>query len=91
MLVKRKEEGDFAFGTEDLPYYVKKIKEKQCDLDFGVVKQYFPVNLVLSGIFKICQDLFGNHFDILLELYRSLVSFLSRDILCLNYLCLVQA
>lgn len=61
--LKRKEEGDFAFGTEDLPYYVKKIKEKQCDLDFGVVKQYFPVNLVLSGIFKICQDLFGLRFD----------------------------
>lgn len=87
MLVKRKEEGDFAFGIEDLPYYVKKIKEKQYDLDFGVVKQYFPVSLVLSGIFKICQDLFGNHFHFFIELYRSLVSFLSRNILCLINLC----
>ncbi|KAK4429728.1 putative thimet oligopeptidase [Sesamum alatum] len=60
--LKRKEEGD-PFGIEDLPYYVKKIKEHQFDLDFGVVKQYFPINLVLSGIFKICQDLFGLRFE----------------------------
>ncbi|CAA0822740.1 Probable thimet oligopeptidase [Striga hermonthica] len=57
--VKRKEEGEYPFGIEDLPYYVKRLKEEQFDLDFGVIKQYFPVRLVLSGIFKICQDLFG--------------------------------
>lgn len=68
LLVKRKEQGEFAFGIEDLPYYVKKIKEEQCNLDFGVVKQYFPVTLVLSGIFKICQDLFGNCFRFLLKI-----------------------
>ncbi|KAK4381967.1 putative thimet oligopeptidase [Sesamum angolense] len=61
--MKRKEEGEIPFGIEDLPYYVKKIKEQQFDLDFGVVKQYFPINLVLSGIFKICQDLFGLRFE----------------------------
>ncbi|PIN18832.1 Neurolysin [Handroanthus impetiginosus] len=61
--MKRKEEGDTSFGIEDLPYYVKRIKEKQLDLDFGVVKQYFPINLVLPGIFKICQDLFGLRFE----------------------------
>ncbi|KAL0364273.1 UNVERIFIED_CONTAM: putative thimet oligopeptidase [Sesamum angustifolium] len=59
----KKEEGEIPFGIEDLPYYVKKIKEQQFDLDFGVVKQYFPINLVLSGIFKICQDLFGLRFE----------------------------
>ncbi|XP_059633588.1 probable thimet oligopeptidase isoform X2 [Cornus florida] len=56
--LKKKEEGDFPFGIEDLPYYVKRAEEQQFDLDFAAVKQYFPVNLVLSGIFKICQDLF---------------------------------
>ncbi|KAL2253718.1 UNVERIFIED_CONTAM: putative thimet oligopeptidase [Sesamum indicum] len=61
--MKRKEEGQIPFGIEDLPYYVKKIKEQQFGLDFGVVKQYFPINLVLSGIFKICQDLFGLRFE----------------------------
>ncbi|KAL8535208.1 hypothetical protein ACS0TY_011004 [Phlomoides rotata] len=61
--LKRKEEGEIAFGIEDLPYYAKRIKENQCDLDFGVLKQYFPISLVLSGIFKICQDLFGLRFE----------------------------
>ncbi|GFP94493.1 probable thimet oligopeptidase [Phtheirospermum japonicum] len=60
---KSKEEGEYPFGIEDLPYYVKRIKEKQFDLDLGVVKQYFPVSLVISGIFKICQDLFGLRFE----------------------------
>ena len=31
----------------------------QFDLDFGDIRQYFPISLVLPGIFKICQDLFG--------------------------------
>ncbi|KAL3656049.1 hypothetical protein CASFOL_000445 [Castilleja foliolosa] len=62
--LKIKEEGECPFGIEDLPYYVKRIKEKQFDLDFGVVKQYFPVSLVISGIFKICQDLFGLRFEV---------------------------
>ncbi|KAL3835648.1 hypothetical protein ACJIZ3_010384 [Penstemon smallii] len=61
--LKRKEEGEFPFGIEDLPYYVKRFQEQQFDLDFGVIKQFFPVSLVLSGIFKICQDLFGLRFE----------------------------
>lgn len=61
--LKKQEEGELTFGMEDLPYYVKKVRERQYNLDFGVVKQYFPVNLVLSGILKICQDLFGLRFE----------------------------
>ncbi|XP_021893882.1 probable thimet oligopeptidase [Carica papaya] len=57
--LKRKEEGDVPFGIQDLLYYIKKVEEQQFDLDFGAIKQYFPVSLVLSGIFKISQDLFG--------------------------------
>ncbi|KAG2322155.1 hypothetical protein Bca52824_015368 [Brassica carinata] len=57
--LKRKEEGDLPFGVEDLLYYIKRVEELQFDLDFGDIRQYFPVSLVLSGIFKICQDLFG--------------------------------
>lgn len=56
---QRKEEGESPFGIEDLLYYVKRIEERQFDMDFKSVKQYFPVSLVLSGIFKIFQDLFG--------------------------------
>ncbi|CAF2189833.1 unnamed protein product [Brassica napus] len=57
--LKRKEEGELPFGVEDLLYYIKRVEELQFDLDFGDIRQYFPVSLVLPGIFKICQDLFG--------------------------------
>lgn len=61
--LKKEEEGEDPFGIEDLQYYVKRVEEKQFDLDFGVVKQYFPVNVVLSGVLKICQDLYGLRFE----------------------------
>ena len=61
MCYQKKEEGDLPFGVEDLPYYVKKVQDQGFNLDFGALKQYFPVNLVLSGIFKIVQDLFGRY------------------------------
>ncbi|KAJ4837321.1 hypothetical protein Tsubulata_048511 [Turnera subulata] len=61
--LKKKDEGDAPFGIEDLLYYVKRVEEMQFDLDFGALKQYFPVDLVLSGIFKIVQDLFGLRFE----------------------------
>ncbi|GLT74623.1 hypothetical protein SLA2020_464110 [Shorea laevis] len=61
--LKRREEGELPFGVEDLLYYAKKVQEQQFDLDVGALKQYFPVNLVLSGIFKIFQDLFGLRFE----------------------------
>lgn len=65
--LKKKEEGGLPFGIEDLPYYIRRVEELQFDLDFGAVKQYFPVNLVLSGIFKISQDLFGLRFEEVLD------------------------
>lgn len=61
--LKRKEEGDSPFGIEDLLYYAKRVEELQFHVDFADVKQYFPVNLVMSGILKICQDLFGLRFE----------------------------
>ncbi|KAK4731236.1 hypothetical protein R3W88_024224 [Solanum pinnatisectum] len=57
--LKKKEEGESPFGMEDLSYYVKRIKDQQFHINFGLIRQYLPINLVLSGIFKICQDLFG--------------------------------
>lgn len=61
--LKKKEEGGFSFGIEDLLYYVKRVEEQSYDLDFGEIKQYLPISLVLSGIFKIVQDLFGLRFE----------------------------
>lgn len=57
---QKKEEGEFPFGIEDLLYYVKRVEEQSYDLDFGEIKQYLPISLVLTGIFKIVQDFFGN-------------------------------
>ncbi|THF95744.1 hypothetical protein TEA_002776 [Camellia sinensis var. sinensis] len=61
--LKKKAEGDFPFGIEDLLYYVKRIEEQQFNLDVGALKQYFPFNLVMLGILKICHDLFGLRFE----------------------------
>ncbi|KAL5171186.1 putative thimet oligopeptidase [Glycine soja] len=61
--LKKKEEGEFPFGIEDLLYYVKRVEEQDYDLDFGEIKQYLPISVVLSGIFKIIQDLFGLRFE----------------------------
>lgn len=61
--LKKKEEGDIPFGIEDLLYYAKRVEEQKFDLDFEALKQYFPFNLVLSGVFKIFQDLFGLRFE----------------------------
>lgn len=61
--LKEKEEGDFPFGVEDLMYYVKRVEEQQFELDFGTLKNYFPFKAVLSGFFKIFQDLFGLRFE----------------------------
>ncbi|KAK4763660.1 hypothetical protein SAY87_013098 [Trapa incisa] len=60
--LKRREEGDLPFGIEDLLYYIKRFQEQEFGLDFGILKQYFPVNLVISGVFKILQDLLGLRF-----------------------------
>lgn len=74
---QKKEEGDYPFGVEDLLYYVKKAEEQQFNFDFGDLKQYFPVNLILSGVFKIAQDLFGIY-----SFYYSGISFNS---ICFKY------
>ncbi|KAL9226305.1 hypothetical protein vseg_002135 [Gypsophila vaccaria] len=61
--LKTKEEGNSPFGIEDLLYYVKKSEEETFSIDFGALKEYFPLSLVLQGIFKILQDLFGLRFE----------------------------
>lgn len=59
-----KEEGDAQFGMEDLLYYMKRAEELKVDLDIGEIKQYFPVNLAISGMMKMFQDLFGKNLPI---------------------------
>lgn len=54
---------------------MKKVQQHEFDLDFGDLKQYFPVNLVLPGIFKIVQDLFGNHIIFILFIVPHILLF----------------
>ncbi|XP_068665837.1 probable thimet oligopeptidase isoform X2 [Aristolochia californica] len=61
--LKKKEEGESTFGVEDIKYYVRRVEEQKFDLDPGLVKQYFPVTVVLAGLFKIFEDLFGLRFE----------------------------
>ncbi|XP_006646576.1 probable thimet oligopeptidase [Oryza brachyantha] len=61
--LKMKEEGDAQFGVEDLLYYMKRAEELKVDLDIGEIKQYFPVDLVISGMLKTFQDLFALRFE----------------------------
>ncbi|KAK9750969.1 hypothetical protein RND81_02G233200 [Saponaria officinalis] len=61
--LKSKEEGTSSFGIEDLLYYVKKHEEETFSIDFGALKDYFPLSLVLQGILKILQDLLGLRFE----------------------------
>lgn len=98
MMVQKEEEGEDPFGIEDLQYYVKRVEEKQFDLDFGVVKQYFPVNVVLSGVLKICQDLYGTIYKMhLLVCFISFRLYFMLDIIlrilknlacCMLYYCI---
>ncbi|KAL2903544.1 putative thimet oligopeptidase [Bienertia sinuspersici] len=65
--LKKNEEGDEPFGIEDLLYYMKKFEEENFHLDFGALKEYFPLSLVLQGVFKILQDLFGLRFEVIVS------------------------
>ncbi|BAB90533.1 endopeptidase-like protein [Oryza sativa Japonica Group] len=60
---KMEEEGDAQFSVEDLLYYMKRAEELKVDLDIGEIKQFFPVDLVISGILKMFQDLFALRFE----------------------------
>ncbi|CAN6448995.1 unnamed protein product [Victoria cruziana] len=57
--LKKMEEGDSPFGMEDLLYYMRKVEDKDINISYGVAKKYFPVGLVVSGVLKIFQELFG--------------------------------
>ena len=43
----------------DIPYYSQKFTEKTCGFNKDSLKQYFPVEKVISGTFSIYQSLLG--------------------------------
>ncbi|GIX73647.1 oligopeptidase A [Caerostris extrusa] len=43
----------------DIPYYQRLHKEELFNIDDDVVRQYFPLQAVLEGVFNLCQNLFN--------------------------------
>ncbi|MCJ7467679.1 MAG: M3 family metallopeptidase [Maribacter sp.] len=47
----------------DGSYYSEKLKQKLFNLDDEVLKPYFKLENVISGVFKVAEKLFGLHFE----------------------------
>ncbi|KAJ7505372.1 metallopeptidase MepB [Mycena galericulata] len=54
---------DGTFYIWDYRYYDRKYIESSLDLDDMLVKEYFPVSVVVPGIIKIYEDLLGVRFE----------------------------
>lgn len=61
---KRKDLGDDQgkLFSWEWRYYVNKLKKNKYDLDAEKVKEYFPLETVLKGMFEIYETLFGVKF-----------------------------
>ena len=46
----------------DYAYYADKIKQKRYQFDEERIRQYFPLNQVLQGVFNIAKELYGLQF-----------------------------
>jgi peptidyl-dipeptidase Dcp len=47
----------------DGSYYSEKLKQKLFNLDDEILKPYFKLENVISGVFKVAEKLFGLHFE----------------------------
>lgn len=59
--MKREHLGDSMvkeIAAWDVSYYTNKVLENEYSVDDLIVKQYFEVDKVIDGLFKICQELF---------------------------------
>lgn len=63
------EYGVETLNSWDIGYYAEKLREKKYAISQEVLRPYFPITKVLSGLFYVAQTLFGvdireeNHFD----------------------------
>ncbi len=51
--------GAATLDSWDVPYYANKIKLRDYSYDTEALKEYFPLDGVLDGLFAICGELFG--------------------------------
>jgi Zn-dependent oligopeptidase len=71
--MKKKEHGergipfDGEFYLWDLQYYHRKYVKETLSLDDTLVKQYFPVSVVVQAILSIYQNFLGVRFEALKE------------------------
>ncbi|MCO5584082.1 hypothetical protein L7F22_038005 [Adiantum nelumboides] len=61
--LKEEEEGDSVVGLEDVLYYIQKAERRMLNLDANDLSQYFPVDIVTSGILRIYEHLCGLKFQ----------------------------
>jgi Zn-dependent oligopeptidase len=47
----------------DYRYYDRMFKEKTLDLDYDLVKQHFPVEIVVPAVLEVYQSLLGVRFE----------------------------
>jgi thimet oligopeptidase len=61
LVLKRLQEGESATSVEwwDWRYYDNLIRKKEFNIDQEAVREYFPLDIVLKGMFKIYETLFG--------------------------------
>jgi len=56
-----KEFGISKIKPWDIPYFSEKLKKRKFDITDEEVKQYFPIENVLSGLFNICKKIYNLH------------------------------
>ncbi len=55
----KEEHGVEELNSWDVGYYAEKLREKKYSISQEVLRPYFPINKVLSGLFHTAQTLFG--------------------------------
>ena len=53
---------DGVLNYWDLPYYATMVEEKTYSVDKEALREFFPLEKVTQGLFKIYQDLLGLKF-----------------------------
>lgn len=61
----------------DVAYYSEKLRQKNYDFSQELLREYFPIEKVLTGLFTITQKLYGLHFKKLTD-----VEFWHKDVDC---------
>lgn len=53
------EQGCADLQSWDMSYYSEKLREQRYSISEEMIREYFPVNKVLDGLFQIVQQIFG--------------------------------